>query len=116
MFTETTVYTFETLRARIQQLAFLNKGISLSIKDKRSEEPVENFYLYEGGIKEYVEFLNAGKKLIAPKIMYAEGEKDSIQVEIALQYNDTYSGLIYSFTNNINTHEGGTHEEGFRLA
>ena len=116
MFTETTVYTFETLRARIQQLAFLNKGISLSIKDKRNEEPVENFYLYEGGIKEYVEFLNAGKKLIAPKIMYAEGEKDSIQVEIALQYNDTYSGLIYSFTNNINTHEGGTHEEGFRLA
>ena len=116
MFTETTVYTFEILRARIQQLAFLNKGISLSIKDKRSEEPVENFYLYEGGIKEYVEFLNAGKKLIAPKIMYAEGEKDSIQVEIALQYNDTYSGLIYSFTNNINTHEGGTHEEGFRLA
>ena len=116
MFTETTVYTFETLRARIQQLAFLNKGISLSIKDKRSEETVENFYLYEGGIKEYVEFLNAGKKLIAPKIMYAEGEKDNIQVEIALQYNDTYSGLIYSFTNNINTHEGGTHEEGFRLA
>ena len=116
MFTETTVYTFEILLAIIQQLAFLNKGISLSIKDKRSEEPVENFYLYEGGIKEYVEFLNAGKKLIAPKIMYAEGEKDSIQVEIALQYNDTYSGLIYSFTNNINTHEGGTHEEGFRLA
>ena len=116
MFTETTVYTYETLRARIQQLAFLNKGISLSIKDNRGEEPVENFYLYEGGIKEYVEFLNAGKKLIAPKIMYAEGEKDNIQVEIALQYNDTYSGLIYSFTNNINTHEGGTHEEGFRLA
>ena len=116
MFTETTVYTFETLRARIQQLAFLNKGISLSIKDKRVEPVVENFYLYEGGIKEYVEFLNAGKKIIAPKIMYAEGEKDNIQVEVALQYNDTYSGVIYSFTNNINTHEGGTHEEGFRLA
>ena len=116
MFTETTIYTFETLRARIQQLAFLNKGISLSIKDRRGEEPVENFYLYEGGIKEYVEFLNAGKKIIAPKIMYAEGEKDNIQVEVALQYNDTYSGVIYSFTNNINTHEGGTHEEGFRLA
>ena len=116
MFTETTVYTFETLRARIQQLAFLNKGISLSIKDKRVEPIVENFYFYEGGIKEYVEFLNAGKKIIAPKIMYAEGEKDNIQVEVALQYNDTYSGVIYSFTNNINTHEGGTHEEGFRLA
>ena len=116
MFTETTVYTFETLRARIQQLAFLNKGISLSIKDNRGEEPVENFYLYEGGIKEYVEFLNAGKKLITPKIMYAEGEKDNIQVEVAIQYNDTFTGVVYSFTNNINTHEGGTHEEGFRLA
>ena len=116
MFTETTVYTYEILRARIQQLAFLNKGISLSIKDSRLEEPVENFYFYEGGIKEYVEFLNTGKKLVAPKIMYCEGEKDNIQVEVALQYNDTYTGVIYSFTNNIHTHEGGTHEEGFRLA
>ncbi len=116
MFTETTVYTYETLRARIQQLAFLNKGISLSIKDKRVEPIVENFYFYEGGIKEYVDFLNTGKKLVAPKIMYCEGEKDNIQVEVALQYNDTYTGLIYSFTNNIHTHEGGTHEEGFRLA
>ncbi len=116
MFTETTVYTYETLRARIQQLAFLNKGISLSIKDKRVEPIVENFYFYEGGIKEYVDFLNTGKKLVAPKIMYCEDEKDNIQVEVALQYNDTYTGLIYSFTNNIHTHEGGTHEEGFRLA
>lgn len=116
MFTETTVYTYETLRARIQQLAFLNKCISLSIKDKRVEPIVENFYFYEGGIKEYVDFLNTGKKLVAPKIMYCEGEKDNIQVEVALQYNDTYTGLIYSFTNNIHTHEGGTHEEGFRLA
>ncbi|MDE7095138.1 MAG: DNA topoisomerase IV subunit B, partial [Anaeroplasmataceae bacterium] len=71
---------------------------------------------YEGGIKEYVEFLNFGKKLIAPKIIYCEGEKENIQVEVALQYNDTYTALVYSFTNNIHTHEGGTHEEGFRLA
>ncbi len=116
MFTETTVYSFETLRQRIQQLAFLNKGIKLTIRDKRTEEEVENVYYYEGGIKEYVEFLNTGKKLIEPNIIYCEGEKDNIQVEVALQYNDTYTGLIYSFTNNINTHEGGTHEEGFRLA
>ena len=116
MFTETTIYTYETLRARIQQLAFLNKGISLSITDNRVEPAVENKYFYEGGIKEYVEFLNAGKKLVSQKIMYCEGEKDNIQVEVALQYNDTYSGSIFSFTNNIHTHEGGTHEEGFRLA
>ena len=116
MFTETTVYTYEILRSRIQQLAFLNKGISLSITDSRVEPVVENKYFYEGGIKEYVEFLNAGKKLVSQKIMYCEGEKDNIQVEVALQYNDTYSGSIFSFTNNIHTHEGGTHEEGFRLA
>lgn len=117
MFTETTVYSYETLRQRIQQLAFLNKGIKMTIRDKRNEEQiVENVYHYEGGIKEYVEFLNAGKKLVAPKIIYCEGEKDNIQVEVALQYNDTYTALVYSFTNNIHTHEGGTHEEGFRLA
>lgn len=116
MFTETTVYNYETLRQRIQQLAFLNKGIKMTLRDKRVEPVVENVYLYEGGIKEYVEFLNMGKKLIAPKIIYCEGLKDNIQVEVALQYNDTYTGLIYSFTNNIHTHEGGTHEEGFRLA
>ena len=116
MFVETTIYSFEILRQRIQQLAFLNKGIKLTIRDKRADELVEFVYLYEGGIKQYVEFLNSGKKLVAPKIIYAEGEKDNIQVEVAIQYNDTYSCLIYSFTNNINTHEGGTHEEGFRLA
>lgn len=117
MFTETTVYSYETLRQRIQQLAFLNKGIKMTIRDKRKEEQiVENVYHYEGGIKEYVEFLNSGKKLVAPKIIYCEGEKDNIQVEVALQYNDTYTALVYSFTNNIHTHEGGTHEEGFRLA
>ena len=116
MFTETTVYNYETLRQRVQQLAFLNKGIKMTLRDKRGETPIENVYLYEGGIKEYVEFLNMGKKLIEPKIIYCEGFKDNIQVEVALQYNDTYTGLIYSFTNNIHTHEGGTHEEGFRLA
>lgn len=116
MFTETTTYTYEILRERIQQLAFLNKGIKMTIRDKRNEEVVEHVYYYEGGIREYVEFLNSGKKVIEPKVIYCEGEKEDIQVEVALQYNDTYTGLIYSFANNIHTHEGGTHEEGFRLA
>ncbi len=116
MFTETTTYTYEILRERIQQLAFLNKGIKMTIRDKRVEPMVENVYHYEGGIREYVEFLNAGKKVIIPNVIYSEGEKDDIQVEVAIQYNDTYTGLIYSFANNIHTHEGGTHEEGFRLA
>ena len=116
MFVETTTYSYEILRDRIQQLAFLNKGIKLTIKDSRNEEVVENVYYYEGGIRQYVEYLNNGKKLVSPKIIYCDDEKDNIQVEVALQYNDTYSSLIYSFTNNIHTHEGGTHEEGFRLA
>ena len=116
MFTETTTYEYEILRNRIQQLAFLNKGITLTIRDKRVEPIIENVYFYEGGIKQYIEYLNNGKKIVAPKIIYCEGEKDNIQVEVALQYNDTYSALVYSFTNNIHTHEGGTHEEGFRLA
>ena len=116
IFTETTTYEFETLRSRIQQLAFLNKGIKITIRDSRGEEPVEFIYEYEGGIKEYAKFLNAGKKILNEEIVYCENEKDNIQVEVAIQYNDSYTTSIYSFTNNIHTHEGGTHEEGFRLA
>ena len=116
IFTETTTYEFEILRSRIQQLAFLNKGIKITIRDSRSEEPVEFIYEYEGGIKEYAKFLNAGKKILNEEIVYCENEKDNIQVEVAIQYNDSYTTSIYSFTNNIHTHEGGTHEEGFRLA
>ena len=116
IFTETTTYEFEILRSRIQQLAFLNKGIKITIRDTRGEEPVEFVYEYEGGIKEYAKFLNAGKKILNEEIIYCENEKDNIQVEVAIQYNDSYTNAIYSFTNNIHTHEGGTHEEGFRLA
>ena len=117
IFTETTVYNYETLRSRIQQLAFLNKGIRISIKDLRDPENIlENSYHYEGGIKEYVAFLNTGKNLINNTIVYAEGLKDNIEIEVALQYNQEYNSVVYSFTNNINTHEGGTHEEGFRMA
>ena len=117
IFTETTAYTYEILRSRIQQLAFLNKGIRISIKDSRDPEKIiENDYHYEGGIKEYVSFLNKGKKTLSENIAYCEAEKDNIQIEIAIQYNEEYNTTIYSFTNNINTHEGGTHEEGFRMA
>ena len=117
IFAETTEYTYEILRCRIQQLAFLNRGIRISIKDSRNDENVIlNEYHYEGGIKEYVTFLNNGKKIINPDIIYCEGEKDNIQVEVAIQYNEEYNTTLYSFTNNIHTHEGGTHEEGFRMA
>ncbi len=117
IFTETTKYDYEKLRARVQQLAFLNKGIRISITDKRDPENIiENSYHYEGGIKEYVAFLNNGKLLINPTIVYAEGSKENIEIEVAIQYNQEYNSTIYSFTNNINTHEGGTHEEGFRMA
>ena len=116
IFTETTTYDYETLRSRVQQLAFLNKGIRISIRDLRGEQTIENEYHYEGGIKEYVAFLNKDKKVINDSIIYCENEKDNIQVEIAIQYNEDYTTTIYSFTNNIHTHEGGTHEEGFRMA
>ncbi len=117
IFTETTVYDYEILRSRIQQLAFLNKGLKLTITDSRDPEHViSNVYCYEGGLKEYVQFLNEGKKLVTEGIIYCEGEKQNIQVEIALQYNEEYNSTIYSFTNNIHTHEGGTHEDGFRMA
>lgn len=123
IFTETTVYDYETLRARIQQLAFLNKGIRISISDTRDSENVKkDEYHYDGGIKEYVAFLNNNKKLINEGIVYAEDTVTDkitnydIEVEVAIQYNEDYTTTLYSFTNNIHTHEGGTHEEGFRMA
>ena len=116
IFKETTVYELEILRNRIQQLAFLNKGLRITLTDAREEEPKTFSYCYEGGICEYVEFLNHNKTIVSKDVIYAEGMIDNITVEVALQYNDGVASNIYSFTNNINTHEGGTHEEGFRLA
>lgn len=116
VFTETTTYDFETLRNRIQELAFLNRHIKISIEDQRSETPVRFDYQYEGGIQEYVTFLNGNKAIVHPEIVYAQKEVDNITVELALQYNDSYSTNIFSFTNNIHTHEGGMHEDGFKLA
>lgn len=116
VFTETTVYDYEILRNRIQQLAFLNKGIKITITDARGETPVENTYHYEGGIVEYVGFLNSGKGKVNHDILYIEKEVEGITLEIALQYNDSYATNLYSFTNNIPTHEGGMHEDGFKMA
>lgn len=114
IFTETLVYDHDTLRDRLQQLAFLNKGISITFDDQRFEHKVTEF-LYRGGLKEYIAFLNKTKDPIHAEVIATEGESDGIQVEVALQYNETYMPNVYSFCNNINTHEGGTHEEGFRL-
>jgi len=116
IFTETLEYDHDTLRDRLQQLAFLNKGIHIVFTDMRLENHQTVAYLYRGGIKEYVAFLNKNKTPIHQEVVYVEGEEDGIQVEVGLQYNDGYVPNIYSFCNNINTQEGGTHEEGFRLA
>ncbi|MBS3988015.1 MAG: DNA topoisomerase (ATP-hydrolyzing) subunit B [Erysipelothrix sp.] len=115
IFTETTSYNYETIRDRLRQIAFLNKGIRISLFDERNEENlVSTEYFYEGGIKEYVEYINKNKTPIHNDVIYVEGEEESIIVEVAMQYNDGYASNVYSFCNNINTHEGGTHEEGFR--
>jgi len=115
IFTETTVYEFDILRTRVRELAFLNKGLKITLEDKREEKRREEFH-YEGGIKEYVAYLNNKKEPIHETIIYVEGEKDDIIAEIAMQYNSGFNTNIYSFTNNINTHEGGTHEDGFKRA
>ncbi len=118
IFQETVSYDHNVLRDRLRQIAFLNKGIRIVFTDERIEDPAkitETFY-YEGGLKEYVEYLNKNKTPVHDDIIYCEGEEEGIQVEIAMQYNDGYVPNIYTFCNNINTNEGGTHEEGFKLA
>ncbi|GIO57561.1 MULTISPECIES: DNA topoisomerase (ATP-hydrolyzing) subunit B [Paenibacillus] len=114
IFTETTEYDYNTLLTRIRELAFLNKGIALTLTDERTG--ASNYFKYEGGIIEYVKFLNEKKEVLHEEPIYVEGSRDNIQAEIALQYNESYTENIYSFANNINTHEGGTHESGFKSA
>jgi len=115
IFEESQEFEFETLRNRIQQFAFLNKGIQFLISDYRNElKIVHKDYCYQGGVSEYVAFLNQDKKPIHEKVAYFEGELENIVVEIAMQYNDGYAANIYPFTNNITNPEGGTHEEGFK--
>ncbi|UTT42960.1 DNA topoisomerase (ATP-hydrolyzing) subunit B [Exiguobacterium aurantiacum] len=116
IFEETLEYDFDLLATRLRELAFLNKGLRIVAKDERSDETIERNYHYEGGIKSYVEHLNRSKSSIHDEPVYVHGTKDGIEVEIALQYNEGFASNIYSFTNNIPTHEGGTHETGFKTA
>jgi len=115
IFTETTVYDFDTLANRLEEIAFLNKGLKIILDDLREDEKKKVFH-YEGGIKEFVMKLNKNKKPLHEEIVYVEGMEDDISIEVAFQYNDDYNSNIYSFTNNINTHEGGTHEDGVKRA
>ncbi len=116
IFTETQVYEYDILKNRIKELAFLNKGLKIILIDDREVEIKKEEFIYEGGISAYVEMLNANKTVIHEKVVYFEGEKDNIALEIAMQYNSGFAQNIYSFTNNINTHEGGTHEDGVKVA
>ena len=114
---DTDIYDYDTLMVRIRELAFLNKGLSLTLRDDRDDEDtIGETFLYEGGISEYVRFINKGKTVIHDDIIHLEGEEDGVFFEVAMQYNSSYNDNIYSFVNNINTHDGGTHEEGVRRA
>ncbi len=113
IFEETTVYNYDTLSYRLRELAFLNKGLRVSIEDKRSDEVKKEEFHYEGGVKSYVEYLNQSKEVLHEPF-YAEKEDQGINVEVAIQYNDGFASNIYSFANNIHTYEGGMHESGFK--
>ncbi|NDL68095.1 DNA topoisomerase (ATP-hydrolyzing) subunit B [Anaerotalea alkaliphila] len=111
---EELVYDYDTLKMRLQEMAFLTRGLRITLKDLREEEPVEKVFHYEGGIKEFVAYMNRHKEKLYGEVMYCEGEKDGVHAEIAFQHNDTYVENIFSFVNNINTPEGGTHLSGFK--
>jgi DNA gyrase subunit B len=126
---ETTDYSFETLSRRLQEMAFLNKGLSITLRDERVATPAEEsttpaepqevrevVFYYEGGISDFVTYLNGSKSAIHPSVIYFEEKTEGLEVDIAMQWNDSYSESVYTFANTINTHEGGTHEEGFRSA
>lgn len=114
IFTETTVYDYDTLVGRIRELAFLNRGIEITLSDERTG--MSDKFKYDGGIIEFVQYLNRTREVMHEQPIYVEGARDHIHCEIAMQYNDGYSENLYSFANNINTHEGGTHESGFKSA
>ena len=115
IFTEL-VYDYDTLAARLRELSFLNKGIIITLTDERESEPKSETFHAKGGLKEFVAYLNAKRKVLHNDVMYIEAERDDIEIEIAIQYNDGYNENVFSFVNNINTHEGGTHLTGFKSA
>ena len=116
IFTETTIFSFDKLATRVRELAFLNRGLRISIEDRREEKTVLKEYHYEGGIKSYVEHLDKNKTVLFPDPIYLEDQQQDIAVEVSLQYTDGYHMNILSFANNIHTYEGGTHESGFKTA
>ncbi|MEE0133195.1 MAG: DNA topoisomerase (ATP-hydrolyzing) subunit B [Treponema sp.] len=116
IFTETTTYNFEVLCGRLRELAFLNSGIKIYFRDERLTNPKEILFQFEGGIKQFVTYLNEGKKVIPEAPVFISGERDDVQTEVSLQYNDGYNENILTFVNDINTKEGGTHLEGFKTA
>jgi DNA gyrase subunit B len=116
IFTETTTYNFDVLANRLRELAFLNSGITIVLRDERLSTPKEIVFAFEGGIKQFVSYLNENKTALHPEPVYISGERDDIVVECALQYNDSFSEIMYCFVNDINTREGGTHLVGFKSA
>ncbi|WP_408613237.1 DNA topoisomerase (ATP-hydrolyzing) subunit B [Limosilactobacillus viscerum] len=116
IFRETTTYNIKTLTNRLRELAFLNKGLKITIEDKRDENPERQEFLFEGGIRHYVDFLNENKTTLFEPPIYVEGKENGITVEVSLQYTDSYRSELLTFTNNIHTYEGGTHETGFKMA
>ena len=113
---EETVFDFHTLKHRFREIAFLTKGLKIIAKDNRGEEPKETVFHYEGGIREFVQYLNKSTTALYEEILYFEGTKDGVMVEVAMQHNDSYTENTYGFVNNITTPEGGTHVVGFRNA
>ena len=113
---EETVYDYDILKQRLREMAFLTKGLKIILRDTREDSEKENTFHYEGGIREFVSYLNKSKEALYPEVIYCEGEKDGVAVEVAMQHNDSYTENSYGFVNNINTPEGGTHIVGFRNA
>jgi DNA gyrase subunit B len=113
---EELVYSYDTLSQRLRELAFLNKGLEIKLRDERTEKVRESVFHYEGGIVEFVQHLNKARQVLHPKTIHIEGESDGVFLEMAIQWNDSYNETIYSFANSINTHEGGTHLAGFKAA
>lgn len=116
IFKETCVYDYDVLCVRLRELAFLNPGINIVFRDERTPAPRETVYKFSGGIKHFTAFLNEGKQVLPQEPIYIKGEQEGVQIELAMQYNDGYAENVYSYVNDINTHEGGTHLEGFKNA